>query len=142
MARLAVVVAVFLALAGAAGARVLEPPDLPASQEASGAQSITEVAGLERRVFQAVNAVRRQHGLVPLRLNRGLGEAARGHSQSMAEHGFFRHTSYDGSEFWRRIKSVYQPLAGRSWSTGENLVWASPELSAEEAVDLWMKSPP
>ena len=28
------------------------------------------------------------------------------------------------------------------WAAGENLAWASPELSAAEAVDMWLKSPP
>ena len=134
--------AVFLALAGTAAARGHDDPQPPASTEAPAAKSITDVVDLERQVFVAVNAVRKEHGLVALRLNHALGEAAQGHSRSMAEHGFFRHESYDGSPFWRRIKPMYQPLQGRYWGTGENMVWASPGLSAAQVVDLWMKSPP
>ena len=40
----------------------------------------------------------------------------------MAEHGFFEHASYDGSEFSRRIKPAYPPRAGRTWAVGENMV--------------------
>lgn len=135
MLRLAAVIAVFLAIAATASAQ--DPP--PASTERG---AISEVAELERQVFVALNVVRKEHGLVPLRVNNALGAAARGHSRSMAEHGFFRHASYDGSAFWRRIKPTYAPLPGRYWGAGENMVWASPGLSAAQAVDLWMKSPP
>jgi uncharacterized protein YkwD len=142
MSRFAAVLAVFLALAGTAAARDRDDPKPPASREAPAAQSITKVADLERQVLTAVNAVRKEHGLVALRLNRALGDSARGHSRSMAEHGYFRHASYDGSSFWRRIKPVYNPLQGRYWRAGENMVWAAPGLSAAQAVDMWMKSPP
>ena len=30
----------------------------------------------------------------------------------------------------------------RYWAVGENLVWASPNLTARRAVKMWMKSPP
>ena len=60
----------------------------------------------------------------------------------MAEKGFFRHTSADGSAFWKRLIPVYRQQRGRPWGTGENLMWRSPELTAEQAVDLWLKSPP
>ena len=142
MSRLVAVLAVFFALAGTAAARGHNDPQPPASTETPTAHAITDVADLERQVLSAVNAIRTEHGLVALRLNRALGEAARGHSRSMAAHGFFRHASYNGSAFWQRIKPVYKPLQGRYWGAGENLVWASPGLSAAQAVDLWMKSPP
>ena len=60
----------------------------------------------------------------------------------MAEHGFFRHESYDGTAFWHRIKPMYKPMPRRYWHAGENMVWASPGLSAAQAIDMWMKSPP
>ena len=76
-----------------------------------------------------------------LRVNPALLSAARGHSRSMAEHGYFGHESRDGSAFWKRIMSVYPPLPGRYWATGENLVWASPELTAKAAVEMWLRRP-
>jgi uncharacterized protein YkwD len=142
MSRFAAAIVVFLALAGTAAAQGRNDPKPPASTEAPAARSITEVADLEQQVLSAVNAVRKEHGLVALRLNRALGDVARSHSRSMADHGFFRHESYDGSAFWRRIKPMYKPMQGHRWGAGENLVWASPGLSATQAIDMWMKSPP
>ena len=60
----------------------------------------------------------------------------------MAEHGFFGHASWDGSTVWQRIKPVYPPMPGRTWAMGENLVWASPELTAGGAVELWLHTVP
>jgi uncharacterized protein YkwD len=125
-----------LALAGIASAG----PN-PVSAPVADTAGISAVTGLEQQTLLAINAVRRDNGLVPLRLNRGLAAAARGHSLSMAEHGFFQHASYDGSAFWRRIKPVYPPAPGRYWGAGENMVWASPDLSAQIVIDMWMKSP-
>jgi uncharacterized protein YkwD len=138
-----------LVLAGAAAADGSNPSDpaasvqpAPASAAAPASHRIAAVPELERQVLIAINTVRRDRGLTALRLNAKLAAAARGHSRSMAEHGFFRHASYDGSAFWRRVKSVYPSAAGRYWGAGENIVWASPGLSAQTAVDMWLKSPP
>lgn len=103
---------------------------------------VTQVPSLETQVLAEINRVRLSHGLGRLRLNSALARAALGHSQSMAELGFFRHEGYDGSAFWERIKPNYRPRPGATWSVGENLVWASPELSARKAIDEWMNSPP
>src|SRR5262245_16094121 len=141
MTRIAVALAA-LAMVFAATAAADDPSPLPSTSVTPTSHAITGVTELERQVLVAVNAVRREHGLVPLRANRALGYAARAHSRSMAEKGFFRHTSADGSAFWKRLMPVYRQQQGRPWSMGENLVWRSPELTAEQAVDLWMKSPP
>jgi uncharacterized protein YkwD len=58
----------------------------------------------------------------------------------MAEHGFFAHASYGGSPFWKRVAARYASGAG-SWSVGENLLFRSPELSAQAALQLWLQSP-
>jgi uncharacterized protein YkwD len=59
----------------------------------------------------------------------------------MAEDGYFRHSGATGMPFWRRIGATYPARGHRSWSVGENLVWASPSLSARQAVELWLRSP-
>jgi len=59
----------------------------------------------------------------------------------MATVWYFAHESSDGSVFWQRIKAFYSPGGHRYWSVGENLVWASPNLTAKQAVKIWMKSP-
>ena len=112
----------------------------------SAGATVTHVASsgaasaLETQVLTELNAIRRSHGLVPLRLSRPLTTAADAHSHSMGTYGFFAHESRDGSEFWRRVKRFYAPRAA-AWSVGENLLWATAGLDAKSAVDLWMKSP-
>jgi len=112
-----------------------------APQGSIAARGITRLRGLEPQVLAAINNFRRAQGLGPLRLNRALAAAAGQHSLSMAEHGFFQHTSLDGSPFWKRVESAY-PKNGSRWSVGENLAWASPGLSARQTLALWLASPP
>ena len=109
---------------------------------AVSAHEVSAMPALEAQVLAAINGVRVEKGLRRLRLNRALSLAARGHSASMAEHGFFDHSGYDGSTFWARMKARYRPSPRSYWAVGENLVWASPTLGAQEALDLWLKSPP
>ena len=96
---------------------------------------------LESRVLVDLNRVRVQHGLVPLRSSSRLGAAAAQHSREMARVGYFSHDSADGGEFWRRIARFYSSSGYRSWSVGENLLWSSPDVDAENAVKMWMASP-
>lgn len=95
---------------------------------------------LESQVLAGINDLRRKAGLGPLRASATLGAAAYEQSASMAEHGFFAHTSYGGSPFWKRVAARYAAGAG-SWSVGENLVFRSPQLSAQTALQLWLQSP-
>jgi uncharacterized protein YkwD len=131
--------AVALALAGSALADDPQPPGTTTTTT-TATQAITAVTQLERDVLGAMNQVRRSHGLVPLRLSSPLSTVARAHSRSMAQYGYFTHESYDGTAFWRRIKPVYPARVGRYWGTGENMVWASPDLTAAQALDMWMRS--
>ena len=96
---------------------------------------------LESAVLSELNQVRAQHGLAPLRSNAKLRAAADTHSEAMAQHGFFAHESRDGSAFWKRVQRFYGPKGFGFWSVGENLLWSSGELTAEQAVEMWMKSP-
>jgi uncharacterized protein YkwD len=133
-ALVAVVALAACALAAqAAGAR--------APQRSGAAHAVGRLRALEPQVLVAINEFRRAHGLPTLRLSRGLTVAAAEHSLSMAEHGYFEHSSLDGSPFWKRVASFYPRRHGR-WSVGENLVWASPGLSARRALAIWLGSPP
>lgn len=96
---------------------------------------------LESQVFGELNAIRRGHGLPPLRLSHPLSSAADSHSRAMGTFGFFSHSSRDGSEFWRRVKRFYGPGEYGSWSVGENLLWSTTGLDASAALKLWMASP-
>jgi uncharacterized protein YkwD len=60
----------------------------------------------------------------------------------MATDGYFAHESANGSAFWQRIKLYYSVNGHSYWAVGENLVWASPNLTAKQAVKMWMNSPP
>ena len=59
----------------------------------------------------------------------------------MARVGYFAHASANGGAFDKRIARFY-PMGSHSyWGVGENLVFAEPDLSADEAVKLWIHSP-
>src|SRR5262245_56511130 len=101
MARALLAVVVVLALCGPASARVSERSfsehsAAAGSRNVAGAVGISGLSNLEQQVVTALNQQRIRRGLVPLRVNRRLAVAARGHSVSMAEHGYFAHESFDG----------------------------------------------
>lgn len=96
---------------------------------------------LETQVLDALNAIRRLHGLAPLRLAEPLSAAADSHSRTMGRFGFFSHDSRDGTDFSQRVKRFYGPGRNGSWSVGENLLWASPRIGAAAALRMWMGSP-
>jgi uncharacterized protein YkwD len=136
------ILAIGAALVGVAGAGAVALSAGYASaapRAAISARAVTQMPTLEERVLDAINTLRRAHGLAQLRLDPRLAATAREHSLSMAEHGYFRHSSLGGSSFWSRVEGKYgRPI----WRVGENLVWASPHLSASQAIAMWLKSPP
>jgi uncharacterized protein YkwD len=97
--------------------------------------------GYDAAVVAATNAIRRSHGLDPLRSNQGLAAAADQHSRSMGKAGFFAHESADGTAFWKRVQNYYAQGSASYWAVGENIIWASPDLSVDEAMKAWMASP-
>ncbi len=115
----------------------------PSSAGAAGssAQTIAATDALESQVLAELNAIRREHGLVPLRSAPSLAAAADLHSRAMGRHGFFAHESRDGTGFDQRVQRFYGAKGYASWSVGENLLWASPSIGAAEALQLWLKSP-
>jgi uncharacterized protein YkwD len=146
MARAVLALLVLLAVGGPASARIPEGQlsghaPVSAGRASPGVAGFRSLSSLEQQIVVVVNQQRARHGLGPLRISRRLAVAARGHSLSMAEHGYFAHESFDGSPFWLRIKAAYPALPGRAWAAGENLAWASPELTAAQTVDMWLKSP-
>jgi uncharacterized protein YkwD len=101
----------------------------------------TSLSTLERGVLNEINALRRQHGLAPLRLSAQLSEAAEQHSAEMAGRGYFSHDSANGSSFDRRIARYYPMGRSRYWSVGENLLWSSPDVEPGAALTMWWNSP-
>ena len=113
----------------------------PAAAATSAGTTISDSASLEAAVLAELNAVRRAHGLKPLRRSAGLAAAADVHSRAMAQHGFFQHDSRDGSSFAERVHRFYGPSGHGTWSVGENLLWST-RLTPAGAVERWMQSPP
>ena len=87
------------------------------------------------------NAVRARRGLRALRISHQLTAAADSHTLDMGRRGYFRHTSFDGTPFWKRVRRFYPAEGYSSWSAGENLLWATAGIDAHDAVRLWMASP-
>jgi uncharacterized protein YkwD len=129
-------VALLVLVTGAVGAGAVAVPVATAAPA-----GITAVDTLEADLLVEINALRRRHGLASLRLSRSLRAAADAHSNSMAARGFFAHESADGTAFWKRVRSSYVQSGYRSWSVGENLLWASPDIDAKAAVTMWLNSP-
>lgn len=91
-------------------------------------------------VLVELNAIRRAHHLVPLKLNPALTAGAHGHSAEMLADGYFAHNSFDGTPFWKRL-TAYSNSSHGAWSVGENLLWSSPDVDADGALRLWIASP-
>lgn len=70
-----------------------------------------------------------------LTLNAALRDAARAHSEDMATHNYFSHTSYDGRTFSQRVSSAGYTGAS-PW--GENI--AAGQASPAAVVNGWMGS--
>ncbi len=124
--RLAIVSAVTLALLGLAS---------PA-----GAVPSVAAAPTARSVLVEINTVRARHGLRAVRLSRQLAAAADDHTLDMGRRGYFRHASFDGTPFWKRVQRFYPSVGYRAWGAGENLLWATAGITAPQAIRLWMGS--
>lgn len=101
----------------------------------------TSLQALDSGVLVQLNAIRTSHGLVPLKLNSSLSAAALGHSSEMVADGYFAHESVDGAPFWKRLSAYSSSAMHGGWSVGENLLWSSPDVAADKALQLWMASP-
>src|SRR5690349_19962339 len=94
---LAVVLALTLSLA-------VTPVASAACSSASASVRTASKRALVRAALCVLNADRAEHHLRPLRLNRKLAAAARGHSDSMASRHYFSHDSLNGASFLDRIR--------------------------------------
>jgi uncharacterized protein YkwD len=97
---------------------------------------------LVRATLCVLNVERAKHRLRPLRLNRKLAAAARGHSSSMASSHYFSHNSRSGASFIDRIRRTGYLHGARSWNVGENIAWGTGRLGTPRAIARgWMNSP-
>ncbi|HEY5661788.1 MAG TPA: CAP domain-containing protein [Gaiellaceae bacterium] len=78
-----------------------------------------------------MNAVRKSHGLRPLRVDFHLVSAARGHSSDMMRRQYFAHGAVAGRAV---AAGAHGPLFG------EDLAWAT-RITANWVVGAWLASP-
>jgi uncharacterized protein YkwD len=114
---------------------------IPAAASPAAGRTHVSMSALESGVLQQLNAIRTEHGLVPLRPSGRLTAAASQHSREMGADGYFEHSSADGSAFWKRIGRWYVEGSRAYWSVGENLLWSSPDVDPAAALQIWMNSP-
>ena len=123
-------------------AAVLTVLVLPSVGSAGSRSGVAPLGRLGSGLVAQVNALRLAHGLVPLRVSPSLRAAANVHSTQMARLGYFSHDSANGGSFSSRIATFYPARGYRSWTVGENLLWASPDVGALRALKMWLASPP
>ena len=104
-------------------------------------RTLAAADALESQVLAELNAIRRRHGLTPLRLSKPLSAAADAHSRAMGTFGFFDHDSRDGSEFWERVQRFYGPTTATGRGRSARTCSGRPAGSSRAALELWMKSP-
>jgi len=117
--------------------RELDLVSLLASSSAHRAASLALQAvpsGFETDVLDLVNQERAAENLHPLAWDSLLHDAARAHSDDMAQNNYFSHTGLDGRTAPDRIED-----AGYPWSeTGENI--GAGYSTPQAAVNGWMNS--
>jgi uncharacterized protein YkwD len=96
-----------------------------------------EILSIERKVFELVNARRRQYGLQSVIWSDTLEQAARRHSENMGINHFFSHIDLDGANVRDRVNKFDLGWTG----LGENLAlnYGGKNL-VEQVVEQWMNS--
>jgi uncharacterized protein YkwD len=90
----------------------------------------------EEQVLTLTNTLRQQHGCPTLQISPELTNAARGHSQDMADHNYFDHADGNGNTpKWRAQQAGYRGNAGT-----ENI--AAGYSTAQEVVMAWYNETP
>ncbi len=112
-------------------ARRAAPPLSVASEAPTAVAAAPSATGM----IDMVNAERRARGLGPLRPDRRLRAAARGHAADMGRGGFFDHRGSDGGDHGDRIAAQ----GYRACLSAENIAWG--QRSAAEVFQGWMNSP-
>jgi uncharacterized protein YkwD len=130
-----------LVFVGALSALAIVAAPAGAGNGGDGVRSVSGRASLNRAILVEINALRTSRGLRPLVSSASLADAARSHSFEMARKGYFAHESASGGTFAQRVRRYYTSSGYRSWRAGENLLWASPDVGAKRALELWRKSP-
>lgn len=93
---------------------------------------------LELQIHNEVNRVRSEYGLKTLSFDQTLARIARGHSEDMAQNGYFSHISPNGDDLRDRYSGKVSCFRG-----GENILKQTMIRSDDVKliVDSWMNSP-
>ncbi|MBA2644440.1 MAG: CAP domain-containing protein [Solirubrobacterales bacterium] len=91
----------------------------------------------ERAVVKLVNAYRARHGRPRVRVSRRLSRVADRHSLEMVQHGFFAHSSRNGTGAGARVRR-----SSGARSVGENIAFVSSGggRPAHRVVGMWINS--
>ena len=89
--------------------------------------------GLNREIYDLVNADRAAHGLGPLAWSDQLAGLAQGWSEHMAATGSFQHSDINAT--------IRSPEFRGFTRLGENIIVGSCDMSAGELEQAWMNSP-
>jgi uncharacterized protein YkwD len=108
---------------------------------ASAATATRMLTALQRSVAAQINVVRRAHRLPRLSVSAQLTQAGQEHARELAVAGLFSHNWSDGTPFGSWIRRFYPVGNARTWRTGENLAWSAADVTAEQAVEMWLASP-
>jgi uncharacterized protein YkwD len=131
----AVAAGLLLGAPGSAGAAFACPNSSVAAADLSNEQ-------MESALFCLVNQRRAGAGRRPVQGDGMLHRAAVRYATTMVGAGFFSHHGADGSTIIRRLRAVGYVRPGWLWMVGENLIWATGDLSTPESmVTAWMESP-
>lgn len=132
----AFVVAAFLAVL------VLPAAAQPGAAARSAATDVERLPSLESAILVRLNELRASRGLPRLRAAPGLRAAAATHSRAMLVEGYFAHESSDGTRFDNRVERFYPSQGFGFWRVGENLAAMTGVMTADDAVEMWLASPP
>lgn len=113
----------------------------PGTPQASLEATVVPLDALEAELLTRVNALRKRRGLRPLRASAALAAAADSHSRSLASSGLFGHQIPGAPPFYRRVQRFYGARGYRGWTVGENIVAASPGLTAAQSIRMWLATP-
>jgi uncharacterized protein YkwD len=123
-----------------AAARADAPSNCAGADLTPGAADMPQV---ESATLCLLNAERTSRGLVALRTNGRLRNAALAHSTDMVTNHYFAHEDQSGGQPEDRIAHAgYLPRYG-PWVIGENIAWGTDYLATpREIVRAWMNSTP
>ena len=110
----------------------LSPPTPTPVPLSAGDQSFT-AEKYEKKLVELINQARVNQGIMPLALYPPLTQAARLHSQDMADNDFLGHLSFNGDDFNKRLTAL-----GMVFSNGGETLYAGGD--PYQAYHIWMNS--